>query len=170
MTTCRFHRSGRRSTWLAGIFLVVTALPACGMPPSSNHCNQADLDRPTSTVMPTPVAVKETRRLNKGERLDPFPPDVKPVPAERAWDRLLRGNHPPNGGGRDELLLGTFAGTPAWVLFTSHLAQPLDLLPPTPGVKPRADAAPCVFVDIVTAMDARTGEVFHGSTNTSPTP
>lgn len=164
------NRLGRWSAWLATVLLVATVMSACGMPPTSNPCLQADLDRPTSTTMPTPVEVKEARQLNKGERLDPLPPDFKPLPAEQVWARvLLRSDRPPSGGGRDELLLGVFAGTPAWVVFTSHLAQPLDIPPPTPGVKPRADAAPCVFVDVVTVMDARTGEAFHFSTNTSAT-
>lgn len=161
------NRLGRWSAWVATVLLVATVMSACGMPPTSNPCLQSDLDRPTSTTMPTPLEVKETRQLNKGERLDPPPPDFKPVPAEQVWARLLRSNRPTNGGGRDELLLGVFRGTPAWVLFTSHLAQPLDLLPPTPGVKPRADAAPCVFVDVVTVLNAVTGEAFHFSTNTS---
>ncbi|MDQ6725240.1 MAG: hypothetical protein M3066_03605 [Actinomycetota bacterium] len=153
---------------MAAVVLVITVMTACGMPPSSNHCTQADLDLPTSATMPTPVAVKETRQLNKGERLDPLPPDVKPVPAEQAWERLLlHSNRPSNGGGSDELLLGAFNGTPAWVLFSSHLAQHVNPLAPTPGVKPRADAAPCVFVDVVTVLDARTAEEFHFSTNTS---
>lgn len=169
------NRPGRWSAWLATVVLVASAMSACGMPPTSNPCLQADLDGPTSTAMPTPVEVKRTRQLNKGERLDPLPPDFKPVPAELMWPRLLRGsNRPPNGGGRDELLLGVFSAkssqisnTPAWILLNSRSAQRLEPLAPTPGVKPRADAAPCVFVDVVTVLDARTGEVFYGSTKTS---
>lgn len=169
---------GRSSAWPAIVVLLAAATSACGgMPSTSNRCTQADLDQLTSTTMPTPTKVKETRQLNKREFLDPVPSDVKPVPAEEVWARLLSSGRPTNGGGRDELLLGMFsannsqiANTPAWVLFSSRLAQQLDPLAPTPGVKLRADSVPCVFVDVVTVLDARTGATFYGSTNTSANP
>lgn len=170
------NRPSRWSARLATLAFVVTVTPACSRVPK-NPCTQADLDRPTSTTMPTPVEVKETRQLNKRERLDAFPPDVKPVPAEQAWTRLLRSNRPSSGGGHDELLLGVFSAkdsqtsnTHAWVIFTSRRAEPIPPLPSTPGVKPLADVAPCVFVDVVTVVDARTGEVIYGSKNTSSAP
>lgn len=170
------NRPSRWSARLATLAFVVTVTPACSRVPK-NTCTQVDLDRPTSTTMPTPVEVKETRQLNKRERLDAFIPDVKPVPAEQVWALLLRNNRPPSGGGDEELLLGVFSAkdsqnsnTHAWVSLTSRRAEPFAPLPPTPGVKPLADVAPCVFVDVVTVVDARTGQVFYGSTNTSSPP
>ena len=134
-------------------------------------CSQADLNRPAPSGMPVPMHVTQTRRLN-GDRLDPLPAGVTPsVSAEQAWRRLHRVRQA-GGGGRDELLLGLFSGrgyanVPAWVLFTSHVAQRLDPLPPATGVKPRKDASPCAFVDILTVLNARTAERFYGSTVTS---
>jgi hypothetical protein len=134
-------------------------------------CSQADLDQPAPAGMPAPTRVTQTRRLN-GDHLDPLPAGVTPsVSAEQAW-RAVRRVRQAAGGGRDELLLGRFSGrgyanVPAWVLFTSHLAQRLDPLPPATGVKPRADASPCAFVDVLTVLNARTAERFYGSTVTS---
>jgi hypothetical protein len=120
--------------------------------------------------MPSPVAVTQTRRLN-GDRLEPLPAnDRPPVTAAAAWRRLLLARQT-YGGGRDELLLGRFtgrgySGVPAWALLSSHLAQRLAPLSLPPGVKPRADAPPCVFVDMLTVVNAETGEIFYGSTQT----
>jgi len=121
--------------------------------------------------MPVPVVVKEARRFI-GERLDPAPSSFQPkVSAETAWTEL-QAVRPQRGGGRDELLLGFFSGkgytrVPAWALFTSRLAQPLDRLSLPPGVKPRADAGPCVLVDVLSVLNADDGRFFYQTTGTS---
>jgi len=56
------------------------------------------------------------------------------------------------------------------VLFTSHAAERLEPLALPPGVTARADADVCVFVDVLTVLDADTGERFYGSTTTSTGP
>lgn len=137
-------------------------------------CSQADLDRPAPSGMPVPTRVIQTRRLN-GDRLDPLPAGfTMSVNAEQAWRRLHEARQP-GGGGSDELLLGLFSGrgyssVPSWVLFTAHVAQPLNPLPLPTGVTARAAASPCAFVDVVTVLNARTAERFYGSTVTSAGP
>lgn len=159
----------RRAASLTATVLLVVALTGCRDTPKRERCTQADLDQPTSSAMPASVEVKETRRINR-ERLDPLPPGLTPsVSAERAWDSL-HSVRPPNGGGRDELLLGLFSGKdsatrgPAWVLFTSRLAQGINELERPPGVTPHPDTSPCHFVDVLTALNAQNGERFYGST------
>lgn len=150
--------------------MALVALSGCGQA-LGEPCTQADLDRVAPLGLPKPVAVTRARELN-GERLEPLPTGVTPaVTARQASRRLaeVRQNH---GGGEDELLLGLFTGkgftrVPAYALFTSHLAQRLDSLPAQPGVKPRADADVCAFVDVLTVLDATTGERFYGSAFTS---
>jgi hypothetical protein len=155
---------GRRAGGLAVALLAACALPACGGS-GGRACTRADLDRRGPVAMPAPVAVTRTRRLN-GDRLEPLPAgDRPPVTAAAAWGRLLLARQA-YGGGRDELLLGRFTGrgftgVPAWVLFTSHLAQRLAPLSAPAG---GAEAQPCVFVDVLTVVNAETGEIFYGST------
>jgi len=150
---------------------VVALLASACKTDQPEPCTQADLDQPAPSGMPVPTPVTQTRRLN-GDRLDALPAGVMPsVTAEQAWTRL-RAVRQSGGGGRDELLLGLFSGrgyskVPAWVLFTSRNAEQLDPLPLPPGVKPRDDASPCAFVDVLTVLNARTGDLFYGSTVTS---
>jgi hypothetical protein len=144
--------------------LAASALPACGQV-ESRPCTQADLHRPTLVAMPAPVAVTRARRLN-GDRLDPLPSGFRPtVPAQAAWRRLVASRQT-YGGGHDELLLGRFtgrgfAGVPAWVLFTSGLAQRLSV---PAGVKPGDPA--CVTVDVLIVVNAGAGAFFYASTMT----
>ena len=160
----------RRAVAIAAVGVAAVLASACARE-QPEPCTQADLDQPAPSGMPVPTPVTQTRRLN-GDRLDALPAGVMPsVTAEQAWTRL-RAVRQSGGGGHDELLLGLFSGrghskVPAWVLFTSHIAQPLDPLPLAPGVKPRDDASPCAFVDVLTVLNARTGERFYGSTVTS---
>lgn len=157
---------GRRAGGLVIALLAACALPACGS--GEGSCTRADLGRRAPVAMPTPVSVTRTRRLN-GDRLEPLPAgDQPPVTAEAAWRRLLLARQT-YGGGRDELLLGRFtgrgySGVPAWVLFTSHLAQPLAPLSVPPAVKTRTDGAACAFVDVLTVVNAETGAIFYGTT------
>ena len=155
---------GQRAGGLVVALLAVCLLPACGGG-GGRTCTRADLDRRGPVAMPAPVALTRTRRLN-GDRLEPLPPgDRPPVTADEAWRRLLLARQT-FGGGRDELLLGRFTGrgftgVPAWVLFTSHLAQRLAPLSVPAG---GAGTASCVFVDVLTVVNAETGEIFYGST------
>ena len=124
--------------------------------------------------MPAPVTITRSRRVN-GDHLDPLPPGTTPtVTADEAW-RSLRRARAATGGGSEELLLGRFSGrgysrVPAWVRFSSHVAQRLEPLSPQPGLTPQREGEPCVFVDVLTVLDARTGQRFYGSTVTSSGP
>jgi hypothetical protein len=163
----------RRALAVAAVAVAALLASACGRE-EPEPCTQADLDRPAPTGMPVPARITQTRRLN-GDRLDPLPAGFAPsVDAHRAWPRL-RHVRQAGGGGHDELLLGLFSGrgyskVPAWVLFTSHVAQRLDPLALPPGVKARDEANPCAFVDVLTVLNASTGERFYGSTVTSAGP
>jgi hypothetical protein len=160
----------RPAVLVIGALLVAWALTACGVG-QGEPCTQADLDQPRPIRMPSPVAVTQTRRLNAA-RLDPLPAGFKPaVSAEHAWQQLSRAR-PATGGGQDELLLGLYTATgysrvPAWALFTAHLAQPLAPIAVAQGVKPRTNANVCVFVDVLTVVNAADGQTFAGSTVTS---
>lgn len=158
----------RPSTGLLAVALLV--LSGCGQ---ARHepCTQADLDRAAPVELPEPVAVTRARDLN-GDRIEPLPAGFTPAVSARRASRRLAQVRPRQGGGDDELLLGLFTGrgfhrVPAFVLFTSHVAQRLDPLPAQTGVKPRAAADVCAFVDMLTVLDATTGERFYGSTITS---
>ncbi len=166
------RRPGRRAQCAA---TVVAAFSATACQASQDEpCTQADLHQPAPVGMPAPVVVTQTRHLNT-ERLDPLPPNFKPhTPADAAW-KNLRHTRSAAGGGRDELLLGLFTGkdyprVPAWVLFTTHTAERLDPLPPLPNVKTQPNQNVCVFVDVLTALNANTGDRFYGSTSTSNRP
>jgi hypothetical protein len=162
---------GRPAARLGVLLLIALSLAACG-DATSEPCSQADLDQPGPPIGVVPaVAIKQTRHLN-GDRLEPLPLSIEPgVNAEEAR-RLLARARPSTGGGSDELLLGLFSGkgyprVPAWVLFTSHLAQRLAPIAIAPGVKTQANANICVYVDVVTALNALTGQIFYTTTATS---
>jgi hypothetical protein len=160
----------RPAIGLAALCLVALSLAGCGEG-KTEPCTQSDLDRPGPAGAVPAVAVTQTRSLN-GDRLEALPPRMQPSVSAAAARRVLGRARPVSGGGRDELLLGLFTGTgyarvPAWVLFTSHLAQPLAPAVLPPGFKRRANADVCVFVDILTVLNALTGQIFYSSTFTT---
>jgi hypothetical protein len=155
---------------LGALLLIALSLAACGEA-TSEPCGQADLDQPGPVGVVPAVAVTQTRHLN-GDRLEPLPPSGKPLVAAAEARRLLARARPSTGGGRDELLLGLFTGkgyprVPAWVLFNSHVAQQLAPIAVASGVKTLADANICVYVDIVTVLNARTSQILYSTTATS---
>jgi len=153
------------------VLLAAWSLAACRAEPGqAEPCTPADLARPGPVGMPSPVAVTQTRRLN-GARLDALPKGLTPpVAAEQAWLMLSRARVA-NGGGHDELLLGLFtegrySRVPAWALFTARLAQALEPIS-GPGVTPLAHADVCVYVNVLTVLNATNGQTFSQSTVTS---
>lgn len=160
----------RPAAGLGALVLIALSLAACGEA-TSEPCSQADLDQPGPIGVVPAGAVTQTRHLN-GDRLEPLPTSIKPLVSAEEARRLLARARPSTGGGRDELLLGLFTGNgyhrvPAWVLFNSHLAQRLAPVAVPPGVKTLADANVCVYVDVVTVLNALTGQIFYTTTATS---
>jgi len=156
---------------MAATLIFVTGMVATRDPQKKNTCTQADVDRPTPSIMPVPERVERPRKLN-GYRMDPLPPDYLPrTSAEQARARYRARQQPGNGGGSDELLLGVFTGStqsgPSWALLSHRLAQPLNSAPLPPDVKPLPLPTPCVFIEFLSVLHADTGEVFFGSTRVS---
>lgn len=145
-------------------------VPVAG--PPAQPCTQADLSKPSVTVMPTPEEVTRPLVIHPGPDLEQLtPPDAVPaVAAAEAW-AVMRSKTPvtPTTAGSIRVLLGDlYASTPAverpgrqarpvfshrlvWAIYDSH--QPARMQ----GYDSSSVGPPCYFESAVFYVDALTG-------------
>lgn len=152
-------------------WLLAAIAAGCSQAPLPPACGQGDLDKPTAAAMPTPVMIEQARKLG-GWRLEPPSGATAALGPEQVWPKLL-GALGSGGGGDHELLLGTLTRKPVfsdvlvWVRVTHRRAE---VLAPTPAPENMATQAgpDCAFFEVVTAINASSGEVVASSTYASP--